>query len=49
MIFGQECFVAFLTDKVSAALMRVHVLFQVVGLQEVFVALRTLYSSFTKK
>lgn len=33
---------AFLTDKVSPALVRVHVLLQVVGLEEMFVALRAL-------
>lgn len=49
VIFGEKCFVAFLADKVSAALVRVHVLLQVVGLEEVFVALWTLYSSFTEK
>lgn len=49
MIFGEKRFVAFLADKVSAALVRVHVLLQVVGLEEVFVALRALYSTFTKK
>lgn len=49
MIFSEKRFVAFLTDKVSAALVRVHVLLKVVGLQEVFVALWTLYSPFTKK
>lgn len=36
----------FLADKVPAALVRVHVLLQVVGLEEVLVALRALYSSF---
>lgn len=49
MIFGEKRFVAFLADKVSAALVRVHVLLQVVGLEEVFVALWTLYSPFTTK
>lgn len=38
MVFGEEGFVALLTDKVSAALVRVHVFLQVVGLQEEFVA-----------
>lgn len=46
VVFGEESFMAFLTDKVPAALMRVHVLFQVVGLKKVFVALWTLYPSF---
>lgn len=49
MIFGEKGFVAFLTNKVSAALVRVHVLLQVVGLEEVFVALWTLYSPLTIK
>lgn len=49
MIFGEKRFVAFLADKVSAALVRVHVLLQVVGFEEVFVALWTLYSPFTIK
>lgn len=39
MVFGEERFVALLAHKVSAALVRVHVLLQVVGLEEVFVAL----------
>lgn len=43
MVFGEERFVAFLADKVSSALVRVHVLLQVVGLEEVFVALWALY------
>lgn len=47
MVFGEESFVAFLADKVSAALMRVHVLLQVVGLEEVFVALWALYPALT--
>lgn len=47
MVFGEESFVAFLADKVSSALMRVHVLLQVVGLEEVFVAFWALYSPFT--
>lgn len=46
MVFGEERFVALLADEVSAALVRVHVVLQVVGLQEVLVALRTLDSSF---
>lgn len=39
MVLGEESFVALLTDEVSSALMRVHVLLQVVGFEEVFVAL----------
>lgn len=39
VVFGEESFVAFLADKVSSALVRVHVLLQVVGLEEMFVAL----------
>lgn len=49
VVFGEKRFVAFLADKVSAALVRVHVLLQVVGLEEVFVALWTLYPAFTEK
>lgn len=49
MILGEKRLVAFFADKVPAALVRVHVLLQVVGLEEVFVALRTLYSPFTIK
>lgn len=49
MVFGEKRFVALLADKVSAALVRVHVLLQVVGLEEVFVALRTLYPPFTEE
>lgn len=37
---------ALLADKVSSALVRVHVLLQVVGLDEVFVALGALNASF---
>lgn len=47
MVFGEESLVAFLADKVSSALMRVHVLLQVVRLEEMFVALWALYSAFT--
>lgn len=47
MVFSEERFVAFFTNKVSAALMRVHVLLQVVGLKEMFVALRALNAPFT--
>lgn len=47
MVFGEKRFMAFLADKVSAALVRVHVLLQVVSLQEVFVALWALYSTLT--
>lgn len=47
MVFGEETFVAFLADKVPAALVRVHVLFQVVGLEEMLVALWALYLAFT--
>ena len=47
MVFGEKSFVAFLADKVSASLMRVHVFLQVVGLEEGFVALWALYPSFT--
>lgn len=47
VVFGEESFVAFLTDKVSSALVRVHVLLQVVGLEEVFVTLRALYAALT--
>lgn len=39
MVLREESFVALLADKVSLALVRVHVLLQVVGFQEVFVAL----------
>lgn len=46
MVFGEKSFVAFLADKVSPALVRVHVLLQVVGLEEVFVALWALYPAF---
>lgn len=46
MVFGEESLVAFLTDKVSAALVRVHVFLQVVGLQEMLVALWALYPAF---
>lgn len=42
MVLGQESFVAFLADKVSPALVRVHVLLQVVGFEEVFIALGAL-------
>lgn len=49
VVFGEKRFVAFRADKVSAALVRVHVLLQVVGLEEVFVALWTLYPAFTEK
>lgn len=47
VVFGEESFVAFLADKVSSALVRVHVLLQVVGLEEMFIALWALYSAFT--
>lgn len=47
MVFGEESFVAFLADKVSSSLMRVHVFLQVVGLEEMFVALWALYPTFT--
>lgn len=47
VVFGEETFVAFFTDKVPAALVRVHVLFQVVGLEEMLVALWALYLAFT--
>lgn len=47
MIFGEKRFVAFLADKVSTALVRVHVLLQVVGLEKMLVALWALYSTFT--
>lgn len=47
MVFCEESLMAFLTDKVSAALVRVHVLLQVVGLQEMLVALWALYPPFT--
>lgn len=46
VVLGEESFVALLTDKVSAALMRVHVLLQVVGFEEVFVALWALNPTF---
>lgn len=46
MVFSEESFVAFLTDKVSPALVRVHVLLQVVGFEEMFVALWTLNPTF---
>lgn len=46
MVFGEESLVALLADKVSAALVRVHVLLQVVGFEEVLVALRALYLPF---
>lgn len=49
VVFGEKRFLAFRADKVSAALVRVHVLLQVVGLEEVFVALWTLYPAFTEK
>lgn len=47
MVFGEESFVAFLTDKVSSSLVRVHVFLQVVGLEEMFVALWALDPTFT--
>lgn len=47
MVFGEKSFVAFLADKVSPALVGVHVLLQVVGLEEMFVALWALYPPFT--
>lgn len=47
MVFGEERFVALLTDEVSAALVGVHVLLQVVGFEEVFVALGALDLPFT--
>lgn len=47
VVFGEESLVAFLADKVSSAFMRVHVLLQVVRLEEMFVALWALYSAFT--
>lgn len=46
MVFGEESFVAFLADKVSPALVRVHVFLQVVGLEEMFVALGALNPTF---
>lgn len=47
MVFGEKGFVAFLADKVSSSLVRVHVFLQVVGLEEMFVALWALYLTFT--
>lgn len=46
MVFGEESFAALFADKVSPALVGVHVLLQVVGLEKVFVALRALDSAF---
>lgn len=46
VVFGEESLVALLADKVSAALVRVHVLLQVVGFKEVLVALGALYLPF---
>ena len=42
MVLGEEGLVTLLTDVVPPALVRVHVFLQVVGVQEVFVTLRTL-------
>lgn len=47
MVFGEESLVALFTNKVPAALVRVHVLLQVVGFEEMLVALRALYLAFT--
>lgn len=46
VVFSEKSLVTFLTDKISAALVRVHVLFKMVGLQKMFVTFRTLYTSF---
>lgn len=43
MVFGEESFMALLAHKVSPSLMGIHVLLQVVGLEEMFVALWALY------
>lgn len=42
MVLGEESFVAFLADKVPSSFVRVHVLLQMVCLDEMFVALRAL-------
>lgn len=47
VVFGEESLVALFTNKVSAALVRVHVLLQVVGFEEMLVALWALYLAFT--
>lgn len=46
VVFGEESFVTLLTNKIPAAFVRVQMLFQMIGLEEMLVAFRALYLTF---